>query len=123
MSVRPLWLGLLMLFFLLMVTLGAMPGQAEQLSARFGDRPLHVLAYALMTLLCFVALSAPPLHRAAFTLGAIALLGLTDEAIQAFLPYRNASLTDWCFDIGTATLVSLLLLLRAPSSTDLDTHA
>ncbi len=122
MSFRPFWLSLLALFFLLMVAGGAAPGQAELLSARFGDKLLHVLAYALLTVLCFAAVSAPPLHRAALTLGGIALLGLADEAIQSLLPYRNASLTDWCFDIGTALLVSLLLL-RARPSTDPDTHA
>lgn len=122
MSVRPIPFGLLLLFFTLMVALGAMPGQAEQLSAGIGDKSLHVLAYALLTLLCFAALSAPPLHRAAITLAAVALLGLTDEAIQALLPYRNASLADWCFDVGTATLVSLLLV-RVSYSTESDTHA
>jgi VanZ family protein len=122
MSVRPFWLSLLAGFFLLMVSGGTIPGQAELLSARFGDKLLHVLAYALMTLLCFAAVSAPPLHRAAVTLGVIALLGLADEAIQSLLPYRNASLADWCFDIATATLVSLLLLRTRPS-TDPDNHA
>ncbi len=122
MSVRPFWLSLLALFFLLMVGAGAVPGQADLLSARVGDKLLHILAYGLMTLLCFAAVAAPPLHRAAVTLGTIALLGLADEAIQSLLPYRNASLIDWCFDIGTATLVSLLLLRTRPS-TDPDIHA
>ncbi len=122
MSVRPLWLGALVLFFLAMVIGGAVPGEAEQLSARFGDKLLHVLAYGFMTMLGFAAVNAPPLHRTAITVGGIALLGLADEAIQSFLPYRNASLIDWCFDIGTAATVSLLLL-RARFSPDLDSHA
>ncbi len=122
MSVRPLWLGLLASFFVLMVAAGSVPGQADLLSARFGDKLLHVLAYTAMTLLCFAAVSAPPLHRAAITLGSIALLGLADEAIQSLLPYRNASLVDWCFDVATASLV-LLLLLRSGPSTHSDTHA
>ncbi len=122
MSVRPFWLALLVLFFMLVVVGGAVPGQAHRLSAQFGDKLLHVLAYTGLTLLCFACVSAPPLHRTAVTLGGVALLGLADEAIQSLLPYRNASLADWCFDIGTATLVSLLLL-RASPSTDPDTHA
>lgn len=122
MNVRPFWLALLTVFFTLMVTAGAVPGRAALMSAQLGDKLLHVLAYAVLTLLCFAAVSAPPLHRAAVTLGGIALLGLADEAIQSLLPYRNASIVDWCFDIGTAALVSLLLL-RARLSTDSNTHA
>lgn len=115
MRVRPLWLAGLALFFVAMVALGALPDQASQLSTRIGDKLLHVLAYAFMTLLCFAAVVAPRLHRAAVTLGMIALLGLADESIQSLLPYRNASFTDWCFDIGTATLVALLLSHASPS--------
>lgn len=122
MSVRPFWLCALALFFLTMVIYGALPGEADLLSAHFGDKLLHVLAYGVMTLLCFAAVSAPPLHRAAVTLGIIALLGLADESIQSLLPYRNASIIDWCFDIATAAIVSLLLL-RARLSPDLDPHA
>ncbi len=122
MGVRPVWLAALALFFAAMVAGGALPGQADLLSAHFGDKLLHVLAYAFMTLLGFAAVAAPPLHRAAATLGGIALLGLADEAIQSLLPYRNASIADWCFDVGTAALVTLMLI-RARLTPDPDTHA
>ncbi len=122
MTVRPLWVGALALFFLLMVAGGSLPGEADMLSARFGDKLLHMLAYGFMTVLCFFAVIAPPLHRIAVTIGVIALLGLADEAIQSLLPYRNASLLDWCFDIGIAMLVTLLLS-RPRLSTDPDPHA
>ncbi len=122
MSVRPAWLAALALFFAAMVAFGSLPGRADLLSAHFGDRLLHVLAYAFMTLLVFAAIAAPPLHRAAVTVGGIALLGLADEAIQSLLPYRKASVVDWCFDIGTAALVTLMLM-RARLTPDPDTHA
>ena len=122
MGVRPLWLAALALFFVAMVAGGALPGQADLLSARYGDKLLHVLAYAFMTLLGYAAVVAPPLHRAAATVGGIALLGLADESIQSLLPYRNASAADWCFDVGTAALVTLLLT-RARLTPDPDTHA
>ncbi len=122
MGVRPLWLALLVLFFSAMVAGGTLPGQADLLSVRYGDKLLHVLAYAFMTLLGYAAIAAPPLHRAAATVGGIALLGLADESIQSLLPYRNASVVDWCFDIGTAALVTLMLT-RASLTPDPDTHA
>ena len=45
------------------------------------------------------------------TIAAIGLLGMIDESLQSLLPYRNASLADWCFDIGAAASVTALLLL------------
>lgn len=122
MALRPARIGVLALFFISMVAIGALPDQANQLSARFGDKLLHVAAYAIMTALCFAAIVAPRLHRVVATIVTMALLGLADESIQSLLPYRNASLTDWCFDVLTATLVSLLLTRSWPSL-DPDPHA
>ena len=44
MALRTRWLALLAGFFVLMVAAGSVPGQAYLLSARFGDKLLHVLA-------------------------------------------------------------------------------
>lgn len=111
MAVRGRWLAVLAGFFLLMVSLGSIPGQANALSDRFGDKLLHTLAYGVMTVLCFRALVARPVWRALGTIAAIGLLGMIDESLQSLLPYRNASLADWCFDIGAAASVTALLLL------------
>ncbi len=120
MAVRMRRLALLAGFFVLMVSLGAVPGEANALSDRFGDKLLHALAYGLMAALCFRALVAKPLPRAFMTVAAIALLGLVDESIQSLLPYRNASLADWCFDIASAAIVAAMLLLldRLTTTTD-----
>lgn len=123
MAWRPWLFGLLMLFFALMVGIGALPGEAELLSARFGDKLLHVLAYGLMAAICFHVPRAGSATRAAFTLGMIALLGLADEAIQSLLPYRNASLADWWFDIGTAAIVASVLALRSRINPSMESHA
>lgn len=123
MPIRMRWAAVLAGFFLLMVTLGSIPGEANALSDRFGDKRLHLLAYGLMTLLCHQALAMKPLPRALLSLAAIALLGSVDEAIQSLLPYRNASIADWCFDIGSAVVVTATLLLLDRLTTPTESHA
>ena len=123
MALRIRWLALLAGFFALMVGLGSIPGQANALSDRYGDKLLHMSAYAFMAMLCFHALVARPLLRAVLTVAAISLLGLIDESIQSLLPYRNASLADWCFDIGSAAIVAALLLLQDRLTTPTESHA
>ena len=90
---------------------------------RYGDKLLHTLAYGFMAMLCFQALVAKPWLRALLTVAAIALLGMIDEAIQSLLPYRNASLADWCFDIGSAVIVAAALLLYDSLTTHTESHA
>ena len=123
MSVRMRWLALLAGFFLLMISIGSVPGEANALSDRFGDKLLHTLAYGFMAMLCFHSLIAKPMLRAVLTVAAIALLGMIDEAIQSLLPYRNASLVDWCFDIGSAAIVAAALLLFDRLTTPMESHA
>lgn len=109
MHIRLPWLAALLLLFALMVLLGSVPGQAESLSERFGDKLLHLLAYTALSALCYRSWYAARLQRALLTIGLIALLGLIDEAIQAVLPYRQASLSDWGFDLLAAALTVFAL--------------
>lgn len=122
MTLQLRYLIALLLYFGAMVGLEAVPGEAEALSERFGDKLLHVLAYGVMAVLCSRVVHAPATVRAAFTVGTIALLGMADEAIQSLLPYRNASLQDWWFDIGAAALVATVLLLRARANQPMEPH-
>jgi VanZ family protein len=110
---RPVWLLALSCFFVLMLALGSVPGEAQSLSDHYGDKLLHTLAYGFMALLCYTALEMQALPRILITIAVIALLGLLDESLQSLLPYRNASALDWCFDIGAATVVAVLLALHA----------
>ena len=103
----------LLAMFAAMVAIGALPGQADALSAQFGDKSLHVAAYAVMGVLANQSISGPRTARALASLIFVASLGLLDESIQSFLPYRNASLIDWCFDIGAAFTASSIFWLRA----------
>lgn len=112
-SLRPGWLSAAMLFFSLLLILGTVPGQAHALSARFGDKLLHMLAYGFLSAICYRAIVAKKSLRIIFTLLMIALFGLLDEALQSFLPYRNASLLDWWFDMAAALIVVTLLSARS----------
>ena len=114
MQVRWRWLGALLLLFLLMLMLGAIPGEANALSQQFGDKTLHLAAYTVLGLLCYRSWVARWRQRAALTVWVIALLGLIDESIQATLPYRSASLLDWCFDLLAALIAILTLSLLEP---------
>jgi len=109
MQIRLPWLASLLLLFALMVLLGSVPGQAESLSERFGDKLLHLLAYTALSVLCYQSWRVARSRRVMLTISLIALLGLIDEAIQAALPYRQASLSDWGFDLLAAVLTVLAL--------------
>ena len=115
-KLQPLPFFLLLLFFVIMISAGSVPGQATHLSAHFGDKLLHLIAYGLMSFLSFHSIVGSRIARIIFSLLLIASLGLIDESIQYFLPYRNASLTDWCFDIAAAVVVIFFLSLRHSES-------
>jgi len=117
MQLRPLWTYLLLAFFISMLATGSIPGSANALSDRFGDKLLHVLAYGVMAALCFQAVRGPRLMQSIVSVLIIALLGLMDELLQSLLPYRNASLLDWCFDIAAASVVIIFMNLFAPAAT------
>jgi VanZ family protein len=108
---------LLLVFFIIMLVLGAVPGNADALTNRFDDKLLHLIAYSCMAALCFQSLQGRRLIQSITSLLIIALLGLIDELVQLLLPYRNASLIDWCFDIAAAITVIIFMNLFAPAAT------
>lgn len=112
MSIRLGYLAVLLIFFSMLILIGSLPGQADALSARFGDKVLHLLAYSCLSVLCFRIWIAPLAQRILLTIIVIAVLGLIDEGVQAALPYRNASLLDWCFDLLAALIAVICLTLQ-----------
>ena len=123
MAIRLRYLAFLLIFFALMIGLGSLPGQADALSARFGDKPLHLIAYVCCSVLCYRIWITPRRQRILLTIAMIALLGLIDEGIQAALPYRNASLVDWCFDLLAALIAISGLWLQESFFPLQNTHA
>lgn len=94
------------LFFLTMLAVGSIPGKAHALNREFGDKLMHLVAYACLAGVIFLSISR---HRAAITLASVALLGSLDEIVQSFFPYRSSSLADLLMDL-TAALLSIALL-------------
>ncbi|MBB1628809.1 hypothetical protein A9974_26565 [Achromobacter sp. UMC71] len=93
-------------FFLTLVTVGNLPGLAADMSATFGDKRLHLAAYACLTLLVYASVRRRPGLTA---LLAVTVLGALDEWIQSFFAYRQADLLDLLADISAAgaTVISL----------------
>lgn len=123
---RKLWFTTASGFFIVLVALGSIPGAADSLSQRYGDKLLHTLAYGVLAVLYFQAYRGSKLARSSATVATIALLGALDETLQSFLPYRNASLADWCFDVASALLIVALMawrtrVLPAPLNTAIHT--
>lgn len=114
MRIRLRWSVALLSFFTLMIALGAIPGQADALSARFGDKTLHLIAYVVLSILCYHSWITSKQRRVILTIAVIALLGLIDESIQATLPYRTASVIDWCFDLLAVLIVVLAKSVPMP---------
>ncbi len=102
----------LLLFFSAVIGIGSLPGHASNLSAHVNDKLLHFSTYAVMTVLAFYSINTCAVARVIVTLVLIGSLGVIDETIQYFLPYRNASIADWCFDVAAAVVVICILGLR-----------
>ncbi|MCW0206749.1 hypothetical protein AVE30378_01125 [Achromobacter veterisilvae] len=94
------------LFFLALVTVGNLPGLASDMSDAFGDKRLHLAAYAFLTGLIYLSVNRRPGLTA---LLAVSALGALDESIQSLFPYRQADFLDLLADISAAgaTVISL----------------
>jgi VanZ family protein len=59
------------------------------------------------------------------TVTMIGFLGALDEAIQSFMPYRHADMSDWAFDMlaATVSVTALLLLDTAMTRRSMESHS
>lgn len=105
------WLAIALIFFLLMIIVGSLPGNAQALTEKINDKILHFLAYSLLTALIYLSLSTTHLRKFTLTLSIIAILAMTDELIQSTMTFRNASLYDLSVDILAASLIASCLSL------------
>jgi len=99
-------LPLAAVFFAVLVTVGNLPGLAADMSDAFGDKRLHLVAYAFLAALIYLSVNRRP---ALVAMLVVTALGALDESIQSFFPYRQAELLDLLADIlaAGATVISL----------------
>ncbi|MGO4154123.1 VanZ family protein [Cupriavidus sp. YAF13] len=103
-----LLLSLAAAFYLLMLLVGNQPGNAQAMSQEYGDKNLHLVAYACIAGAIHLSFTR---YRAATTLTGIALLGGLDEFIQSFFPYRSSDLADLLTDLLAAVAAIVLISL------------
>jgi hypothetical protein len=104
------------IMYLAIVVTGNIPGARADIGHYAPGVVLHSTAYAVLALLCFLGSTGSPAARAVKAVLAVALMGAGDEFIQSFFPYRGADVHDWAVDVGSATVVSLLLCAVLPKS-------
>ncbi len=73
------------------------------------DKALHAVEYGILALLCYRAFrwaSGPAVARQAVVLAIVtaSVYGITDEAHQLFVPFRESSWQDWLADTIGATI-------------------
>ena len=83
-------------------TLGSIPFEI----AEPWDKLWHLLAYAALTLLLWIAADG---RRPVLVVGAVMLLGAADELRQAFLPLRSADAMDFFADLCGAIVTASAL--------------
>lgn len=107
-------------FFVAMIAIGAIPGEADALSAKIPDKLLHFLAYSFLTCCLYVSIPGDKLRRAWISLLLVGVLGALDETIQRFMPYRSCDLADWLFDMLAAltsvAVLSLFMVFAYPKA-------
>ncbi|GAA4335866.1 hypothetical protein GCM10023144_29620 [Pigmentiphaga soli] len=99
-------------FYALMIGIGSIPGEANELGRFLPDTVLHFTAYGFLSFLLCIGLG--PRTGAALVwrvLALIALMGLVDETIQSTLSYRTADIKDWLVDMASAITVTTGFLL------------
>jgi hypothetical protein len=104
------------IMYLGIVVAGNIPGARADIGQYAPGVVLHSMAYAVLTLLCFLGSTGSPAARAGKAVLAVALMGAGDEFIQSFFPYRGADVRDWAVDCSSAVLVSLLLAILLPKA-------
>jgi VanZ family protein len=99
-------------FFALMIGIGSIPNQANELSSIIPDKVLHMAAYGILAGLLYMGQSPNNRYRGRIAVLAIGLMGALDEGVQSMFTYRTPSWADWSCDIAAALIAVGLLRLR-----------
>lgn len=76
------------------------------------DKVLHAVEYAVLAVLCYRAFrwgvsGQVASHALLFAIVTASLYGMTDEAHQFFVPFRESSWQDWVADTAGAAIGAL----------------
>ncbi len=100
-----------MLMFAAIIVMGSIPGARIEV-AQFGSGiVLHSVAYSSLTFLLYTGSSGARGQRAVRAALTATLMGVADEFVQSFLPYRTGSVGDLLVDL-CASLITATLLWR-----------
>jgi len=104
-------------FFALMIGIGSIPNQANELSSIIPDKVLHMVAYGILAGLLYLGQSPSNRFRGRIAVATIGLMGALDEGVQSMFTYRTPSWSDWFCDIAAALIaVGLLRLMESRRS-------
>jgi VanZ family protein len=96
--------------------LSSLPHPDEQLPSFLlkdvSDKVLHAVEYAFLAVLCYRAFrwgvsGQMASHALLFAVVTASLYGVTDEAHQFFVPFRESSWQDWVADTAGAAIGAL----------------
>ncbi len=100
-----------LLMFAAIIVMGSIPGARVEI-AEFGSGILlHSVAYSSLTFLLYTGSRGLRSQRAVRAALTATLMGVMDEFVQSFLPYRTGSLGDLLVDF-CASLVTASVLWR-----------
>jgi VanZ family protein len=94
--------------YVLMIVIGSIPGEANELGRFFADYVLHFTAYGTYAALIAYGLGPSTTRKVLAVIVAIAVMGALDEAIQSTLSYRDADIQDWKVDMFAAFTVAII---------------
>jgi hypothetical protein len=97
--------------FAIIVIGGSIPGARAEMSEVASGYVLHSSAYAVITYLLLTGMNGTLAARAMRAVLTVAAMGLLDEFVQSFFPYRHADIRDWMVDVCASLVTSAVLCL------------
>lgn len=97
--------------YLLILSLGSLPGARAEVGDFVPGYVLHLLAYTVLTLLLFCGHEGSGIRRALAAVVQTSLMGAGDELLQSLLPYRHGTWFDWLLDSAAAVCSATVLHL------------
>jgi VanZ family protein len=88
--------------YFLIIGFGSIPGARAELGQVAPGLVLHVLAYSIITVLLFTGSGSRPFVKALQSCLIVAVMGMLDEYVQSFFPYREATVRDWAIDVAAS---------------------